>query len=123
MTTFSIEKFLKGQPVMTRSGLKVETLREIGYPENKDRLLTALLNSVPRVWDMSGKYISGNDTAMDLFMDEPVVYYWVPTKEILDVDPQSEDYTQIQIIETRNRSKKDAAKIMMIQGKDVEVIE
>jgi hypothetical protein len=101
MTTFSYEDYLKGQPVITRTGLAVTDLNQLTYNNSNNNYITAIYNSLPTVWDDKGKYIpaEGASHALDLFMGDLVIYKYVLTSNIIDVEPVDlTNYTIVKIV-------------------------
>lgn len=101
LTPFDVDKYRKAQPVKTREGLVINNLKEMYIPEIATTYLTAVIAGKPMVWDITGKrdYLFDTPDPYDLFMDTPIVYKWAVTATMVDTDPVSASYTQVQIVE------------------------
>lgn len=102
MTTFNYEDYLKGQPVITRTGLSVTDLNQLTYHNSNNTYITAIYDGKPTVWDDKGNYIpaEGASHALDLFMDDLIVYHYVLTANLIDTEPVDlTDYTIVKIVE------------------------
>lgn len=101
ITPFDVDKYRKGQPVITRDGRSINNLKEQYYPEISTTYLTAIVDGKPVVWDIAGNkdYTYGTPDGLDLFMDVPIVYYWAVTATMVSVDPSDAAYTQVKIVD------------------------
>lgn len=102
LTPFDVNKYRAAQPVITRAGLGINNLKEVYYPEIATTYLTAIIADKPYMWDITGArdFLFGTPDPYDLFMDEPIEYFWAVTADLLAVDPEDPDvYTQVKIID------------------------
>lgn len=96
-TPFDINSFLKGQPVVTTNGKPIGRLKELRYKESEVPYLTAIIDNVPAIWNISGTYVSGTNPGLNLLMADIIVYKWAVRETIVDEDPQ-DDKTYIKVI-------------------------
>ena len=95
-TPFDINKFLKGQPAQTQSGKPIGKLKELRFAESEDIYLTAIIDDLPKIWDVTGNYLSGPETGLDLLMTVPIIFKWAVSETLEDEDPLDEKtYTKL----------------------------
>ena len=98
MTTFNLMEYRQGQPVKTRDGLKTVTdIKQIKYKSGPS-YVSALINGAPVIWTMDGLLVDGEENPGDLMMYTPIVYRWARTEDLLDENPDDDEYTQVQIV-------------------------